>query len=57
MSCICQTIDYDESKYRVYCLGFTTYHRPAKSHGISVSLQKWGMISRSHGNVTKSHGI
>ena len=31
--------------------------RPAKSHGISVSLQKWTMISRSHGNVTKSHGI
>ena len=31
--------------------------RPAKSHGISVSLQKWGMISRSHGNITKSHGI
>ena len=28
-----------------------------RSHGISVSLQKWGMISRSHGNVTKSHGI
>ena len=32
-------------------------HRPAKSHGISVSFQKWSMISRSHGNVTKSHGI
>ena len=32
-------------------------HRPAKSHGTSVSLQKWCMISRSHGNVTKSHGI
>ena len=31
--------------------------RPAKSHGISVSLQKWSMISRSHGNVNKSHGI
>ena len=31
--------------------------KSAKSHGISVSLQKWGMLSRSHGNVTKSHGI
>ena len=30
---------------------------PAKSHGISVSLQKWSTISRSHGNATKSHGI
>ena len=28
-----------------------------KCHGISASLQKWCMISRSHGNVTKSHGI
>ena len=31
--------------------------KPAKSHGISVSLQKSCVISRSHGNVTKSHGI
>ena len=31
--------------------------RPAKSHGISVSLHKSLLISRSHGNVTKSHGI
>ena len=31
--------------------------RPAQYHGISASLQKWNMISRSHGNVTKSHGI
>ena len=31
--------------------------RPAKSHGISVSLQKWCTISRCHGNVTKSHGM
>ena len=31
--------------------------RPAKSHGISVSLQKVCMISRSHGNVKKPHGI
>ena len=32
-------------------------YRPAKPHGISVSLQKWSMISRSHGNVKKSPGI
>ena len=31
---------------------FSSDHRPAKSHGISVSLQKWNTISRSHGNVT-----
>ena len=31
--------------------------RPAKSHGISVSLQKSLLISRSHGNVQKPHGI
>ena len=43
-------------------LGKFVYHtsrtsRPVKSHGISVSLQKWDMVSRSHGHVTKSHGI
>ena len=27
------------------------------SQVFSVSLQKWCMISRSHGNVTKPHGI
>ena len=30
---------------------------PAKCHVISVSLQKSCMVSTSHGNVTKSHGI
>ena len=33
------------------------WFRPAKSHGISVSLQKSLLISRSHGNITKPHGI
>ena len=33
-----------------FCIG-----RPAKSHGISVSLQKWCMISRSRDNLTQSH--
>ena len=31
--------------------------KPAKSHGISVSLQKSAVTSRSHGNVKKTHGI
>ena len=31
--------------------------RPAKSPGISGSLQKWGVISRSPGIVKKTPGI
>ena len=31
--------------------------RPAKSPGISGSLQKWRVTSRSPGNVKKSPGI
>ena len=55
--------DYNTWPYHLsrFCLRkvITVYDefRPAKSHGISVSLQKWSMISRSHGIVTKSHGI
>ena len=32
-------------------------YRPAKSPGISGSLQKWGVISRSPGIVKKTPGI
>ena len=32
----------------------TLFRRPAKSHGISVSLQKSALTSRSHGNVKKN---
>ena len=31
------------------------YHQTCQVSELSVSLQKWCMISRSHGNVTQSH--
>ena len=37
----------------VKSLFFGAEFRPAKSHGISVSLQKSALTSRSHGNVKK----
>ena len=37
--------------------GGITLVEPAKSHGISVSLQKSTLTSRSHGNVKETHGI
>ena len=47
----------DQKEYDTHYNQNYHHYRPAKSHGISVSLQKSALTSRSQGNVKKTHGI
>ena len=50
-------VNYSKTTFHQFIVAYNNSYRPAKSHGISVSLQKSLLISRSHGNVTKCHGM